>query len=82
MIRVSGMKWILKICVSFAVKYRSLKPFLHTILNTVFIYFFLNQTFIVKGFKIDFNIEVYPYLCFISLLYLDLYVLGDGALIS
>ena len=23
-----------------------------------------------------------PYLCFISLLYLDLYVLGDGALIS
>ena len=24
----------------------------------------------------------YPYLCFISFLYLDLYVLGDGALIS
>ena len=28
------------------------------------------------------KIQVKFYLCFISLLYLDLYVLGDGALIS
>ena len=41
------------------------------------------------GFLLDFfysSIQLYsllsPYLCFISLLYLDLYVLGDDALIS
>ena len=28
------------------------------------------------------NLLLSPYLCFISLLYLDLYVLGDDALIS
>ena len=31
---------------------------------------------------IQFNLLLSPYLCFISFLYLDLYVLGDGALIS
>ena len=31
---------------------------------------------------IQFYILLSPYLCFISLLYLDLYVLGDDALIS
>ena len=31
---------------------------------------------------IQFNLLLSPYPCFISLLYLDLYVLGDGALIS
>ena len=31
---------------------------------------------------IQFHLLLSPYLCFISLLYLDLYVLGDGALIS
>ena len=31
---------------------------------------------------IQFNLLLSPYLCFISLLYLDLYVLGDDALIS
>ena len=30
----------------------------------------------------QFYLLLNPYLCFISLLYLDLYVLGDGALIS
>ena len=30
---------------------------------------------------IQFNLLLSPYLCFISLLYLDLYVLGDDALI-
>ena len=29
---------------------------------------------------IQFNLLLSPYLCFISLLYLDLYVLGDDAL--
>ena len=29
-----------------------------------------------------FNLLLSPYPCFISLLYLDLYVLGDGALVS
>ena len=32
--------------------------------------------------SIQFNLLLSPYLCFISLLYLDLYVLGDDALIS
>ena len=31
---------------------------------------------------IQFYLLLSPYLCFISLLYLDLYVLGDEALIS
>ena len=31
---------------------------------------------------IQFNLLLGPYPCFISLLYLDLYVLGDDALIS
>ena len=31
---------------------------------------------------IQFNLLLSPYTCFISLLYLDLYVLGDDALIS
>ena len=31
---------------------------------------------------IQFYLLLTPYLCFISLLYLDLYVLGDDALIS
>ena len=31
---------------------------------------------------IQFDLLLSPYLCFISLLYLDLYVLEDGALIS
>ena len=31
---------------------------------------------------IQFYLLLGPYLCFISLLYLDLYVLGDDALIS
>ena len=32
--------------------------------------------------RIQFNLLLSPYSCFISLLYLDLYVLGDDALIS
>ena len=31
---------------------------------------------------IRFNLLLWPYPCFFSLLYLDLYVLGDNALIS
>ena len=31
---------------------------------------------------IQFYLQLSPYLCFISFLYLDLYVLGDDALIS
>ena len=31
---------------------------------------------------IKFNLLLSPYLCFVSFLYLDLYVLGDDALIS
>ena len=31
---------------------------------------------------IQFSLLLSPYLCFISFLYLDLYVLGDNALIS
>ena len=31
---------------------------------------------------IQFNLLLSPYPCFVSLLYLDLYVLGDDALIS
>ena len=36
--------------------------------------------FICSG--IQFYLLLSPYLCFIALLYLDLYVLGDDALIS
>ena len=32
--------------------------------------------------SIQFGLLLSPYICFISLLYLDLYVLGDDALIS
>ena len=34
------------------------------------------------GSGIQFYLLLSPYLCFISLLYLDFYVLGDDALIS
>ena len=33
-------------------------------------------------YGIQFYLLLSPYLCFISLLYLDLYVMGDDALIS
>ena len=33
-------------------------------------------------YGIQFNLLLSPYPCFISLLYLDLYILGDDALIS
>ena len=33
-------------------------------------------------YSIQFYLLLSPYLCFISLLYLDLYILGDDALIS
>ena len=36
--------------------------------------------FFCSGIK--FYLLLIPYLCFISLLYLDLYILGDDALIS
>ena len=36
----------------------------------------------LKKLGIQFNLLLSPYPCFISLLYLDLYVLGDDALIS
>ena len=35
-----------------------------------------------KGHIITFNLLLSPYPCFISLLYLDLYVLGDDALVG
>ena len=39
--------------------------------------------FLLPWYSALFNVEVLsPYLCFISFLYLDLYVLGDDALIS
>ena len=34
------------------------------------------------GLGIQFYLLLSPYLCFISFLYLDLYILGDDALIS
>ena len=49
------------------------------------IYFPLaNATYLLDFFcsGIQFNLLLSPYPCFISLLYLDLYVLGDDALIS
>ena len=36
----------------------------------------------MKALAIQFYLLLSPYLCFISLLYLDLYVVGDDALIS
>ena len=38
--------------------------------------------FFCSGIQTVFYLLLSPYLCFISLLYLDLYVLGDDALIS
>ena len=38
--------------------------------------------FFCSGIHVQFNLLLSPYLCFISLLYLDFYVLGDVALIS
>ena len=38
--------------------------------------------FFCSGTCIQIYLPLSPYLCFISLLYLDLYVLGDGALLS
>ena len=35
-----------------------------------------------SGIQFQFHLLLSPYLCFISLLYLDLYVLEDDALIS
>ena len=48
------------------------------------IQFYLLLSFTVQLFYFDFEMVnfLFPYLCFISLLYLDLYVLGDDALIS
>ena len=47
------------------------------------------HTIAIKSYLLDFfcsgiqfNLLLSPYPCFISLLYLDLYVLGDDALIS
>ena len=43
-----------------------------------------HQVYLLDFFcsSINFYLLLSPYLCFISLLYPDLYVLGDGALIS
>ena len=38
--------------------------------------------FLLLRYSVLFTVESLSYLCFISLLYLDLYVLGDNALIS
>ena len=47
-------------------------------------HFILYKTYLLDFFcsGIQFNLLLSPYPCFISLLYLDLYVLGDDALIS
>ena len=42
----------------------------------------LSCDFGIKGNGIQFNLLLSPYPCFISLLYLDLFVLGDDAFIS
>ena len=44
----------------------------------------MDETYLLDFFcsGIQFYLLLSPYLCFISLLYLDLYVLGDDALIS
>ena len=49
--------------------------FLHTIRT-------ITKAWIRLNLGIQFNLLLSPYPCFISLLYLDLYVLGDDALIS
>ena len=41
-----------------------------------------NSNHAYRSNYIQFNLLLSPYPCFISLLYLDLYVLGDDALIS
>ena len=50
------------------------------------LWLFVGPTWVyVFGFfcsRIQFYLLLSPYLCFISFLYLDLYVLGDDALIS
>ena len=51
----------------------------HMIVNYFVIAFYLLD-FFCSG--IQFNLLLSPYPCFISLLYLDLYVLGDDALIG
>ena len=43
---------------------------------------FVGPTGVYLRSSIQFYLLLSPYLCFISLLYLDLYVLGDDALIS
>ena len=54
--------------------------------NSMMLWLFVGPTgvylldFFCSG--IQFNLLLSPYSCFISLLYLDLYVLGDDALIS
>ena len=45
-----------------------------------FFYYLFTYSDFCSG--IQFNLLLSPYPCFISLLYLDLYVLGDDALIS
>ena len=55
----------------------------HLVLHTysdIFTYCVYLLDFFCSG--IQFNLLLSPYPCFISLLYLDLYVLGDDALIS
>ena len=46
----------------------------------IFVFFLTLFSFPKEDFQ--FNLLLSPYPCFISLLYLDLYVLGDDALIS
>ena len=58
----------------------------YTISSPMMLWLFVGPTgvylldFFCSG--IQFNLLLSPYPCFISLLYLDLYVLGDDALIS
>ena len=61
-------------------------------IEKIFVYFIADvpiQIFQIRFYLLDFfcsgiqfNLLLSPYPCFISLLYLDLYVLGDDALIS
>ena len=50
----------------------------------LWLFFGLTRVYLLDFFcsGIQFYLLLRPYLCFISLLYLDLYVLGDNALIS
>ena len=57
-----------------------LAMFLLSFLDLLKIAEFERRSFFCSG--IQFNLLLSPYPCFISLLYLDLYVLGDDALIS